>query len=813
MSPEQAELNQLDIDTRSDIYSLGVLLYELLTGSTPLERKRLKAAAILEVLRLIREEEPPRPSTRLSTTDEMPSVAANRGLEPKKLSGVVRGELDWIVMKALEKDRNRRYETANGFAMDVQRYLADEPVLACPPSVGYRLRKFVRRNRPALAAAGLILICVVLVASTLGWAVRDRAARADQAAHDRDLRRSVVEGKIGEALAEAEAAYENDRLPDALAANRRAEALCTSHDEVSDEIRESVSQWQAELKVLHRLEDLACNPYWPDFQREDVAYIQVFLDIGIDVDGMPVEEAGRRIRAYRTWKRLAEALDRWAVVRQQIAADERFGAEVVRRRERLLQVARAADSDELRGQVRLAAEKWDVQAAERLAGSPEVNKLPDATLRNLAMIIFFSGGGQSGRERAVRLMLAAQRRHPDSFWSNLGVANYYSRKEMEPPQWAEAAHYARIAVALRPASANARLRLAFFLEQHGKPDEALAEIHKVIELDPKNSPAHHELGVYLYRKRKLDEAIAEYRKAIELDPKLVLIHANLGVALRQQGKLDEAVAEYRTAIALDPKFAVAHSRLGLTLFDQGKLNESVTEYRTAIVLDPKNAVAHCNLGHALLRQGEFRRALEEHRLGDELGSKDPRWSSPSAQWVRQDERLVELDEKLPAFLDHKAAPASPGERIELAYLCSLKRLKVAAVRFYEEAFAAEPKMTNDLVAASYYNAACAAALASCEQSKDADKLDDKEKARLRGLALDWLQTDLRAKRLLLEKEANKAGQFIIWQMRHSLSDPDLVGVRAPEALAKLPEAERQSWQHLWKDIAETLQHAEQKLNK
>src|SRR5688572_23048074 len=137
MSPEQAELNQLDIDTRSDVYSLGVLLYELLTGTTPLESKRVREAALLEVLRVIREEEPPRPSTRLTTTEALASVAAQRGLEPAKLSGLVRGELDWIVMKALEKDRARRYETANGLAMDVQRYLSDDTVQACPPSSAY----------------------------------------------------------------------------------------------------------------------------------------------------------------------------------------------------------------------------------------------------------------------------------------------------------------------------------------------------------------------------------------------------------------------------------------------------------------------------------------------------------------------------------------------------------------------------------------------------------------------------------------------------------------------------------------------------
>jgi serine/threonine protein kinase/WD40 repeat protein len=161
MSPEQAELNQLDIDTRSDMYSLGVLLYELLTGSTPLERKRVKEASILEVLRLIREEEPPRPSTRLSSTEELPSIAANRGSEPKKLRGLVRGELDWIVMRCLEKDRNRRYDTANGLARDIERYLHDEPVQACPPSVGYRMRKFVRRNRGPVLAVSLVVLALV----------------------------------------------------------------------------------------------------------------------------------------------------------------------------------------------------------------------------------------------------------------------------------------------------------------------------------------------------------------------------------------------------------------------------------------------------------------------------------------------------------------------------------------------------------------------------------------------------------------------------------------------------------------------------
>jgi hypothetical protein len=285
MSPEQAEMNNLDVDTRSDIYSLGAVLYELLAGSPPFTRKEAEQGGVLEMLRLIREQEPTRPSLKLSTAHGLATLADHRGTEPGRLTKLLRGELDWIVMQALEKDRNRRYETGNALALDVQRYLADDVVLACPPAVGYRLRRFARRHRSGLAVAALVLLFLVLVGSGAGWAWRDRTARAAERA-----------SQLEQATERAELLQRQGRRGEALAALERARLLAREADPDPD-VAERIDSLQSLL----------------DAEGRDEAFVARFDAIRRDVQtGVDFGKSVFTVRA--AYPRLREALEEYGIV-------------------------------------------------------------------------------------------------------------------------------------------------------------------------------------------------------------------------------------------------------------------------------------------------------------------------------------------------------------------------------------------------------------------------------------------------------------------------------------------------------------------
>jgi Flp pilus assembly protein TadD len=343
------------------------------------------------------------------------------------------------------------------------------------------------------------------------------------------------------------------------------------------------------------------------------------------------------------------------------------------------------------------------------------------------------------------------------------------------------------------------------LGRQGKLGEAEAACREAIRLRPTYSQAHCSLGCVLSDQGKTDEAVKAYREAIRLNPEDPEAHHNLGIVLGRQGKLGEAVAAYRQAIRLRPEFPEAHLQLGSALFALGKPDAAERAIRTAIRLRPGYLGAHLNLGDVLKRKGLFPEALEALRRGQELSARNPSMRRLFAQDIKDCERLVQLDRKLPTVRAGKQRPADASEAAQLAELCLLyKRLPATAARLYEVALADR----SDLTARAHrYNAACAAALAGCGKGDDADQLKEEEKGRLRQQALAWLQVELAQRTGQLEKGPPAARAAALAVLRHWQQDADLAGVRGG-ALSKLPAAEGEAWQKLWAAVADALAKSE-----
>jgi tetratricopeptide (TPR) repeat protein len=356
------------------------------------------------------------------------------------------------------------------------------------------------------------------------------------------------------------------------------------------------------------------------------------------------------------------------------------------------------------------------------------------------------------------------------------------------------------AIKIDPKDVQAHSYLGFALRAKRDWQGAIRAYQAAIKITPKDVGAHIALGIVLWDQGDKKAAIRAYQAAIDIDPKHFYPHMLMANALSAKGDREGAIRAYQATVKINPKFAEAHYGLGNALRQKGDMDRAIRSYRTALRIDPKFAEAHCNLGHVLQGQGQFAEALRAIEAGHDLGTQRGGWPYPSAVWVREAERLVVLDEKLPKVLKGEVQPADAAERLELASLCQMyKKRYVAAVRFYADALKAEPQRADDLSKSPRYNAACAAALAGCGRGTDAGQLEDPERARLRRQAVSWLRADLAAWRTLLRQLPGKVRPVVQQQMQHWQHDGDFAGVRG-EALKMLAEAERQDWEKLWQEV-------------
>ncbi len=533
-----------------------------------------------------------------------------------------------MVMKALEKDRVRRYQTADDFAADVQRYLFDQPVTACPPSVVYRSRKFVRRHTGALRAAAAVGLALLLAAGGIGWMIRDRAAQ-----------QAVTEQMAAAASEQATELLKQKKWSEARIAAKRAEGLLTGGGINAARLLH-IQQLLADLDMVARLEEVRLraaqvkdNQF--NYRQADPEYALAFKEYGIDVDQLEVGPAAERIAARQIPVELAAALDDWAQVRKFIRPQDEQSWR------HLLAIAREADPDPWRLQWRNLLEKEDRQGLLDLAASAAIPDLPPVTLVKIA----FSLRSAGAIREASSLLRRAREQYPEDFWVNHDFA--VALGSQRPVQLEQAIRFFTVAAALRPQSPGALLNLGFALGAQGRYEESIAVYQRAIRLQPTYAMAHSNLAMALESLRQrqavlaaLAEALqpqpnfalplvrdcrglqdqgqreavrAAFREAIRVQPNFAPAYNNLGFTLRGWGRLDEAVVAFRDAIRVQPEFALAHNNLGQALMTQERPEEAIAAFREAVRLDPNLAMAQSNLGIGLLERNQLDEAIETCR--------------------------------------------------------------------------------------------------------------------------------------------------------------------------------------------------------